>query len=130
MSGYNTWELTGVLVREEYKMDWRALAEAPGFEEAEHEGVEAKFFGQGSGKGPFAYLLRFPPGAKLGPRRHGSNLMRFVLEGEIESEGQAATAGWYAYVPAGCPVPAARGGESGCRTLEIFDGPPTLAAGR
>jgi hypothetical protein len=130
VSGYNTWELTGVLVREEYKMDWRALAEAPGFEHAEQEGVEAKFFGQGPGKGPFAYLLRFPPGAHLGARRHGSNLMRFVLEGDIESAGQTVTAGWYAYVPAGCPVPPARGGGSGCRTLEIFDGPPRVEPAR
>jgi len=122
----NTWELTGVLVREEYRMPWTPAAQTPGLESADADGVEAKYFGKSPGSGPFAYLVRILPGATMGARCHSANLMQFVLCGRATIDGSPFTAGWYAYFPAGRPVGSIAAGEEECRVMEIFDGPPRL----
>ena len=123
---FNTWELTGVLVREEYSMPWVPAGQTPGLEAADCEGVDAKYFGKNPASGPFAYLVRFPPGSRMGARRHTANLMQFVLAGRADIDDRPFTAGWYAYVPAGEPVGAIAGGDQECRVMELFDGPPGM----
>jgi len=76
-----------------------------------YPGVEIKTLHQEPSQHLHVMLMRYAPGAVIPPHRHTAVEHIFVLEGSVEDEYGACTAGNYALRPPGCVhSPGSRGG--------------------
>ena len=86
-----------------------------------YPGVESKTLHQDPSQNLHVMLMRYAPGAVIPPHRHTAVEHIFVLEGSVEDEYGACTAGNYALRPPGC-VHAPRS-QGGALALAISYGP-------
>jgi anti-sigma factor ChrR (cupin superfamily) len=76
-----------------------------------YPGVEIKTLHQDEAQKLHVMLMRYAPGAVIPKHRHSAIEHIFVLEGSVEDEFGACTAGNYALRPPGCVhAPGSRGG--------------------
>ena len=82
------------------------------------KGVEMKVLMEDSSTGLMTALVRFAPGAVLPDHEHVELEQTYVLEGSLEDEEGAVTAGNYVWRPAGSRHDARA--PNGCVTLSFF----------
>ena len=86
-----------------------------------YPGVEIKTLHQDPNQNLHVMLMRYAPGAIIPQHRHTAVEHIFVLEGSVEDEYGACTAGNYALRPPGCVH--APGSQGGALALAISYGP-------
>jgi hypothetical protein len=64
------------------------------------EGLYYKFLGQDQEKGPWVYMVKFPAGYHIQKHSHAADRTEYVLEGEIEFDGEVFRAGSFSFVTA------------------------------
>ena len=69
------------------------------------------------------YLVRYPPGLRTRPHRHGAAHTIVVLEGSLQVNGEVVGPGAYCHFPAGETMVHAPAGEGTCLFVIVFDGP-------
>jgi len=75
-------------------LKWSGAAEYP----AE---TEEKVLSMGGSIAPRTILLKLPPGWKLDSHSHRFTELQYVLEGQVESQGQKYPAGTFRVIPQG-----------------------------
>lgn len=89
--------------------------------ETMYPGVDGKTLHHDGSQGLHVMLMRYQPGAQIPKHRHLAVEHIFVLEGSVEDEFGACTAGNYAMRPPGCVH--APGSRDGALALAISYGP-------
>ena len=64
-------------------------------------GTEEKVLSMGGSIAPRTTLLRLPPGWEMDTHSHRFTELHYVLEGQVESQGQKYTAGTFRVIPKG-----------------------------
>jgi hypothetical protein len=88
------------------------------------EGIYYKFFGQSPKEGPWVYMVKFPAGHHIDKHSHAADRVEYVLEGEIEFDGQLFGAGSFSYITARTQYEYDILKDT--TILLIFNGPPGL----
>ena len=73
-------------------LQWRRATEYP-------SGIEEKVLSVGGSIAPRATMLKLPPGFKTDAHSHRFTELHYVLEGQVESQGQKYTAGTFRVIP-------------------------------
>ena len=73
-------------------MKWNGAAEYPA-------GTEEKVLSAGGSIAPRVIMLKLPPGWKMDGHSHRFTELHYVLEGQIESQGQKYSAGTFRVIP-------------------------------
>lgn len=73
-------------------LEWSGAAEYPA-------GTEEKVLSIGGSIAPRATMLRLPSGWKMESHSHRFTELHYVLEGEVESQGQKYPAGTFRVIP-------------------------------
>jgi len=73
-------------------LEWTGASEYP-------TGTEEKVLSVGGNAAPRTILLKLPPGWKMDSHSHRFTELHYVLEGQIESQGQKYPAGTFRLVP-------------------------------
>ena len=89
------------------------------------EQIAYKFFGRDARSGPWVYLVKFPAGQHVPRHSHESDRVEYLLEGEIEFEGEVVGAGGFSYITAG--VEYEYDVLKDTTIFLVFNGPPGLA---
>lgn len=64
------------------------------------ERIHYKFLGRDAKTGPWVYMVKFPAGHHIEKHSHAADRVEYLLEGEIEFDGEVFGAGSFSYVTA------------------------------
>ncbi len=73
-------------------LEWSGAAEYP-------TGTEEKVLSIGGNIAPRAIMLKLPPGWRMDSHSHRFTELHYVLEGQVESQGQKYAAGTFRVIP-------------------------------
>lgn len=64
------------------------------------EGIYYKFLGQDPETGPWVYVVKLPAGYHVQKHSHAADRLEYLLEGEIEFDGEVLSAGCFTFITA------------------------------
>lgn len=88
------------------------------------EEIYYKFFGRDQKTGPWVFMVKFPAGHHIQKHSHASDRLEYLLEGEIEFDGEVLSAGSFSFVTARTEYEYDILKDT--TILLIFNGPPGL----